>query len=54
LRIAKQSMDRAEDMGIDEGYRLEQDYTARTSLLAESRKARNSFREKRAPNWCWR
>jgi enoyl-CoA hydratase len=54
LRIAKESMDRAEDMAIDDGYRLEQDYTARTSLLTDSREARNSFREKRAPQWGWR
>jgi enoyl-CoA hydratase len=54
LRIAKESMDRAEDMGVEEGYRLEQDYTARMSLLADSREARNSYREKRAPTWSWR
>jgi enoyl-CoA hydratase len=54
LRIAKESMDRAEDMGIDEGYRLEQDYTARTSRLDDSREARDSYREKRSPNWAWR
>lgn len=53
LRIAKESMDRAEDMGLDEGYALEQHYTARTSLLADSREARDSFREKRAPQWNW-
>jgi enoyl-CoA hydratase len=54
LRIAKESMDRAEDMGVDEGYRLEQDYTARMSLLADSREARNSYRDKREPQWSWR
>jgi enoyl-CoA hydratase len=54
LRIAKESMDRAEDMGIEDGYRLEQDYTARMSLLADSLEARNSYRDKRTPNWNWR
>jgi enoyl-CoA hydratase len=54
LRIAKESMDRAEDMPIEAGYRLEQDYTARTSLLADSREARDAYREKRAPQWGWR
>lgn len=54
LRIAKESMDRAEDMGLDEGYALEQHYTARTSLLDDSREARNSYREKRSPEWSWR
>lgn len=54
LRIAKEAMDRAEDMALEEGYRLEQDYTARTSLLADAREARNSYREKRTPNWAWR
>jgi enoyl-CoA hydratase len=53
LRIAKESMDRAEDMAIEEGYRLEQDYTARMSLLDDSSEARNSYREKRAPQWNW-
>ena len=54
LRIAKESMDRAEDMPIEAGYRLEQDYTARTSLLADSREARDAYREKRTPQWGWR
>lgn len=53
LRIAKESMDRAEDMGVEEGYRLEQHYTARMSLLADSREARNAYREKRTPMWAW-
>lgn len=54
LRIAKEAMDRAEDMGIDDGYRLEQDYTARMSLLGDSREARNAYVEKREPEWIWR
>ncbi|OBK68565.1 enoyl-CoA hydratase [Mycobacterium colombiense] len=54
LRIAKESMDRAEDMGIEDGYRLEQDYTTRMTRLADSREARNSYREKRRPQWSWR
>lgn len=53
LRIAKESMDRAEDMGLDEGYAFEQHFTARTSLLSDSPEARNSFREKRSPKWSW-
>jgi enoyl-CoA hydratase len=54
LRIAKESMDRAEDMGIDEGYRFEQDYTTRMSRLDDSLEAHDSYREKRAPDWSWR
>ena len=54
LRIAKESMYRAEDMPIESGYRLEQDYTARTSLIADSRAARDAYRETRAPQWGWR
>ncbi|MGO9156248.1 enoyl-CoA hydratase-related protein [Mycobacterium sp.] len=54
LRIAKESMDRAEDMPIEEAYRLEQDYTARMSLLSDSREARNAYLEKRTPQWNWR
>ncbi len=54
LRMAKQSMDRVEDLPMDEGYRLEQDYTIRVSKLDDAQEARNAYREKRAPQWSWR
>jgi enoyl-CoA hydratase/carnithine racemase len=54
LRLAKESMNRSEYLPFDEGYRLEQDYTARLLGLEDSREARDAFFEKRAPRWRWR
>ena len=54
LRIAKESMNRVEDLPLAEGYRLEQDYTARVSRLDDAREARDSYRAKRTPEWSWR
>jgi enoyl-CoA hydratase len=53
LRMAKQSMNRVEHLSVDEGYQLEQDYTARVSQLADSREARNAWQQKRTPTWTW-
>jgi enoyl-CoA hydratase len=53
LRMAKEAMNRVEDLPLDEGYRLEQDYTARVSRLADAREARAAYREKRPPRWTW-
>jgi enoyl-CoA hydratase len=53
LRMAKQSMNRVEHLSLEEGYQLEQDYTARISGLADSREARTAWREKRTPQWTW-
>ena len=54
LRLSKESINRSEHLPLDEGYRLEQDYTARVSKLDDAREARASYREKRAPRWSWR
>jgi len=54
LRLAKESMNRSEYLPFDEGYRIEQDYTARLLGLEDSQEARDAFFEKRAPCWRWR
>jgi enoyl-CoA hydratase len=54
LRMAKQSMNRVEFLPLEEGYQLEQDYTARVSRFDDSREARSAWLEKRRPNWTWR
>ena len=54
LRMAKESMNRAEGLPFLEGYRLEQDYTARLMKLEDSAEARAAFLEKRRPRWRWR
>ena len=54
LRLSKESINRSEHLPLDEGYRLEQDYTARVSKLDDAREARASYREKRAARWSWR
>jgi enoyl-CoA hydratase len=54
LRMAKESMNRAEGLPFLEGYRLEQDYTARLMKLEDSAEARAAFMEKRPPRWRWR
>ena len=54
LRMAKQAMDRVEHLSLEDGYRIEQDYTARVSRLDDAAEARASWREKRAPRWSWR
>ena len=53
LRMAKQSMNRVEHLSLEEGYQLEQDYTARISPLADAKEARASWQEKRLPSWTW-
>ncbi|MBX6390566.1 MAG: hypothetical protein IRZ08_16500 [Frankia sp.] len=54
LRLSKESINRSEHLPLDEGYRLEQDYTARVSSLDDAREAHAAYREKRAPKWSWR
>lgn len=53
LRLGKQSLNRAESMAVEDGYRTEQDYTLRVTGFNDSREARDSFREKRDPQWTW-
>lgn len=53
LRLGKQSLNRSEALWVEDGYRVEQDYTLRLSGFEDSREARNAFREKRDPDWTW-
>jgi enoyl-CoA hydratase len=54
LRLAKESMNRIEGLTLKDGYRTEQDYTARLLGYDDSREARDAFKEKREPQWKWR
>jgi enoyl-CoA hydratase len=51
LRLAKESMNRVEGLPLQEGYRLEQEYTNRLRSLEDSTEAMNAFLEKRPPQW---
>jgi enoyl-CoA hydratase len=51
LRLAKESLSRVEHLPLMEGYRLEQDYTARMTRFEDSAEARKSYLEKRSPEW---
>lgn len=51
LRLGKESLNRVEDMPLEEGYRLEQEYTNRVTRLNDSAEARRAFEEKRDPQW---
>jgi enoyl-CoA hydratase len=53
LRLAKESMNRVEDMPLKDGYRLEQDYTSRVTRYNDSAEARKAYLEKREPVWTW-
>jgi enoyl-CoA hydratase len=53
LRLAKESMNRVEDLALKEGYRIEQDYTARVVGYHDSAEARAAYREQREPDWTW-
>ncbi len=54
LRMAKDSMNRVEDLPLKEAYRTEQDYTNRLMQLEDSAEARQAFFDKRSPEWKWR
>jgi len=51
LRLGKESLNRVEDMELEAGYRLEQDYTSRAQRLNDSAEARSALKEKRDPHW---
>jgi enoyl-CoA hydratase len=53
VRLAKESANRVETLGVEDGYRLEQDYTLRISRHADSAEARTAFLEKREPQFRW-
>lgn len=54
LRLGKESMNRAEELSLKDGYRVEQDYTGRITRYADSAEAREAYRGKRDPVWSWR
>lgn len=54
MRLAKESINRIEGMTLKDGYRTEQDYTARLLSFDDSREARAAYLEKRTPRWRWR
>ncbi len=54
MRLAKESMNRVEGLPLKEGYRTEQDYTARLMRFDDAREARAAFLERRDPEWKWR
>ena len=53
VRLAKESANRVEHLGLQDGYRLEQDYTTRVNRFADSTEARRAFLEKREPEFDW-
>jgi enoyl-CoA hydratase len=53
LRMGKESLNRVEDLPLEDGYRIEQGYTAQITRFNDSAEARRAQQEKRAPNWSW-
>jgi enoyl-CoA hydratase len=53
MRLAKESIVRIENMGLEDAYRTEQDYTARLSSYNDAREAMAAWVEKREPHWTW-
>jgi len=54
LRLAKESMNRVEDLPLQDAYRVEQDYTDRLLRFDDAGEARAAFLERRDPDWKWR
>jgi enoyl-CoA hydratase len=54
LRMGKEALNRVEDLPLEDGYRIEQGYTAQITRFEDSAEARRAYLEKRAPNWSWR
>jgi enoyl-CoA hydratase len=53
IRLAKESANRVEYLPLQEGYRLEQDYTLRVRRYSDADEARLAFLEKRSPDYHW-
>ena len=54
LRLAKESMNRVEDLPLRDAYRTEQDYTARLQGFEDAQEARRAYLERRPPDFKWR
>lgn len=54
LRMAKRSLNEAEDMAVRPGYAHEQKYTVMLGRTADAREAASAIMEKREPVWTWR
>jgi enoyl-CoA hydratase len=54
LRLAKESMNRVEGLPLKDGYRIEQEYTAKLQRFDDSAEARQAYLDKREPEWRWR
>jgi len=53
LRMGKESLNRVEDLPLEDGYRIEQSYTAQITRFKDSAEARLAQQEKRTPQWSW-
>lgn len=51
VRLAKESLNRTDEMPFREAYRTEQEYTARLGHYEDSQEAMAAFRKKRKPNF---
>ena len=51
IRLAKQSLDLAEELPVEKGYEAEQQFSLRLAGTPDALEAARAFREKRAPNW---
>jgi enoyl-CoA hydratase/carnithine racemase len=51
VRLAKQSLDLAEPLGVEAGYEVEQQFSLRLAATPDAAEAAAAFREKRAPRW---
>jgi enoyl-CoA hydratase len=54
LRLAKEAMNRIEGLPLRDGYRIEQEYTAKLLRFDDAGEARQAFLEGRDPEWRWR
>jgi enoyl-CoA hydratase len=53
VRLGKESANRVEALSLQDGYRLEQDYTGRVRRHADADEARMAFFDKREPAFRW-
>jgi enoyl-CoA hydratase len=54
IRLAKEALNRVEDLPLKDAYRTEQDYTARLTRYDDSREAMRAFVERREPKFTGR